>query len=440
MARARSNGGAYAWALVVLGCGFVVTLLVAIIFYTKIKQAEQDAVEAESELAAYVNLGQDGPALANWVERDDPDTRGMSAFRVMAEELAHKEDVIAARDIELATRQAAQAEAEATIARERETIAAREAELARQKAQADGTMQELQDRARQIEQQLASVSAERDQIQQTLQSTMRDANASAQTQIDALNDQLEDLEAEYSGVLANAKEQADYIAYLEDQLRDDIDVPQVARADGEILSVFNNGRQLFINRGRRQGIMLGMTFEVFDASDVIRLSDQGGLRGKATIEVYDIQDDTATCRVVRSTRGGQVTAADAIVNLVYDPNKVFTFFVYGDFDIEFDGGENDISRIKGLVTEWGAELAELRLDEEGLPMLSPSIDFIVLGRQPEFPEEPGDENFDPEVIQAWQAKVREYEIYQAVLDDAKLLRIPVLNQNRFIDLVGYYER
>ncbi len=440
MARARSNGGAYAWALVVMGCGFVVTLLVAIIFYTKIKQAEQDAADAESELATYVNVGQDGPALANYVDRDDPGTQGLSAFRVMAEELTHKEDVIASLSNQISTLQAAQAEAEDTITQERETIAAREAELARQKAQADGTMQEIQDRARQIEQQLAAVSAEREQIQQTLQETMSNANASAQNQIDALNDQLEDLESELADVLANEREQADYIAYLEEQLRDKIEVPEVARADGEILSVFNNGRQLFINRGRRQGIMLGMTFEVFDSSDVIRLSDQGGIRGKATIEVYDIQDDTATCRVVRSTRGGQVTASDAIVNLIYDPNKVFTFFVYGDFDIEFDGGENDIGRIKSLVTEWGAELAELRLDEDGLPMLSPEIDFIVLGAQPVFPEEPDDNNFDPEVIQAWQAKVREYETYQLLLDDAKLLRIPVLNQNRFIDLVGYYER
>ena len=425
--------------MVLLGCGFVVSLLVAIIFYTQIKQAEDGQAKAETELREYVNKGQDGPALAGWVA-NARESGSISAFRAMANELDDQAAVIASRDRKITELEAVRDEANRGIESAQQAVADRDAQLARQQAQMQGAMQELQDRARQVEAQLSQLSAERDTLSKTLQDTMLDANASAQHQIDGLNDQLGTIENEMAELLLAMDEQAGYVAYLEELNRDKIELPEVASPDGEVLSVFNSGSQLFINRGRRQGILLGMTFEVFEASDVIRLSDAGAVRGKATVEVYDIQDDTATCRVVRGGRGGQITPGDHVANLVYDPDKVFAFFVYGDFDIEYDGGDSDLGRIQALITDWGGELVRLQADEDGLTILSPEVDFVVLGAQPEFPEEPDDSNFDPEVIQAWQAKVREYEIYQALLDDAQKLRIPVLNQNRFMDLVGYYVR
>lgn len=434
MARARSNGGAYAWALVVFGCGFVVSLLVAIIFYTKIKQAEDSKVTAERELATYVQ-GDDSVDLQPWL---DGNAGGDSAFRLMMDEIVRLRSDLDFKSNQIDTLNGQMASVNTQVAREKETIAERELELQRQEAQAAAALEQALDRARQLEASLATVTQERADLQEAVTAGLAGANASAQRQIAQLNATITGLDTQFAEANRRIDDLIDENRYLA-SIKNEIIIQDVTAPDGEVLSVFSNGRQLFINRGRSQGVMIGMTFEVFDANEVIRLSEVGAPRGKATVEVFDLQDDSATCRVVRTSRGAQIVASDVIANIVYDPNKVFTFYAYGDFDIEFDGGTNDIGRIRNMVSQWGGLLAELQTDENDLPILSPQIDFLVLGQQPEFPEEPED-RLDPEVVAAWQAKVRQFETYTALLDDAKRLQIPVLNQNRFLDLVGYYVR
>ncbi|MFI4859162.1 MAG: hypothetical protein ACIAXF_00630 [Phycisphaerales bacterium JB063] len=409
--------------------------MVAIILYTKIEQADTARETAEQRLSTYVNLSQDTDALAPWVTAEDRGNR--SAFRMMQEDILQHRDNVADWQAQIDRLKQESAEAQATITRDRATLAAREEEIQRKQVEAQAVLEEAQTQARNIEAQLQAVMAERDELEQTVRETMQDADASAQRQIEALNDEIAELENEVNLNNNTIRAQADTIRTLE-ELKNELIFPDVTAPDGEILSVFSSGGQLFINRGRKQGVMLGLTFEVFAANEVIQLSEIGAPRGKATIEVYDLQDDTATCRVVRRSRGAQIVEGDVIANIVYDPNKVFTFYAFGEFDIEYNGGPNDIGRIQNLVTEWGGLLAELELDEDELPVLSPQIDFLILGQTPIFPDEP--DGLDPEEIRVWQAQVRAYEAYQALLDDAKRMRIPVLNQNRFIDLVGYYER
>lgn len=435
MARARSNGGAYAWALVVFGCGFVVALLVAIIFYTKIEQAENGRIEAEAELSSYINVAQDSADIQPYLTAGSSN----SAFREMKNLIVQLQADLDFRNKQIEELNRAVNEANASIELEQSVIESREAELARQQAQSEAALQEAVDRARQLEADLAALSQERDELARTQTATMRDANKSAQDQIDALNAELLEANNEVGGLQNQLAELGEDYRRLQ-EIRDEIVVPDVTTADGEVLSVFNSGNQLFINRGRSQGVMLGLTFEVFDANEVIRLGNAGTARGKATIEVYELRDDTAACRVVRRSRGAQVIAGDVIANIVYDPTKEFTFYAYGYFDIEYDGGASDINRIENLVTQWGGDVAELQLDEDGLPILSPEIDFLILGQQPQYPDPLDDDELDPEVIREWQVQVRQFETYQALLGDAKTLRIPILNQNRFLDLVGYYVR
>ena len=48
--------------------------------------------------------------------------------------------------------------------------------------------------------------------------------------------------------------------------------------------------------------------------------------------------------------------------------------------------------------------------------------------------------FDPVKIERVAAQRRKYETYQSLISEAKALSIPILNQNRFLVLVGYYQR
>ena len=71
--------------------------------------------------------------------------------------------------------------------------------------------------------------------------------------------------------------------------------------------------------------------------------------------------------------------------------------------------------------------------------LSPETDFLVLGQEPPLPEEPRDKT-DPVTIENYNKAKSKYETYQNLMVQAKKLSIPVLNQNRFLTMVGYYQR
>ncbi|MCC7146325.1 MAG: hypothetical protein IT443_07755 [Phycisphaeraceae bacterium] len=200
--------------------------------------------------------------------------------------------------------------------------------------------------------------------------------------------------------------------------------------DGHIVTIDPRGRWVYIDRGRRQHVVLGMSFEVFD--QIARADDSGQLRGKATVLVVDIIEDSAQCQVVRTTPGTTVQEGDIIANLVYSPDATFNFYVYGDFDIENTGNatEADRRRLEEMIQQWGGKVqAEL----------SYQTDFLVLGKQPPEPM-PLVDVIDPVEIRRRTLLREAYNRYQELIQKAREMSIPVLNQNRFLTLVGYFER
>lgn len=434
MARARSGGGAYAMALVVLGCFFVIALLFAIIFYTKIEKAELAAAGAEAELAKYVSpsetpeasalIGDDGSVfskLSNQITTLDNQNKSLTSERNEALQTATDANA----QFEIRDDRVKQLESE--LATAQETLLA--------------TQQQHTTDIDQLRTQMVALEGERDQLQRTVDVAIRNANDGAQQRIETLNTQLATAQGQINELNDTIRELERFKILYQEGLNDNVVETRVTTADGEVASVFNQGDTLFINRGRNQGVMLGLSFEVFEPGTVIRLDDgTSQLRGKATVEVFEVNEETATCRVIRRTRNAMIDPGDPIANIVYDPNKTYTFYAFGDFDIDQNGGPNDIGRVQNLVTNWSGKVAELEEDAEGLPILVPEVDYLILGKQPEFPVEPDRDIIDPVVIREWQEKVKEYEIYQKLVDEAKSLRIPILNQNRFLDLIGYYQR
>ena len=108
--------------------------------------------------------------------------------------------------------------------------------------------------------------------------------------------------------------------------------------DGVVIDTIRSSKQVFINRGRRNHIVLGMTFEVYDDPSSIRVDPRTGRmpRGKASLSVIDIGESSSTCRITRSVPGRPVVRNDVIVNAVYDPDYQFKFLVHGKLDIDYD--------------------------------------------------------------------------------------------------------
>ncbi|MEX0885137.1 MAG: hypothetical protein WD009_01740, partial [Phycisphaeraceae bacterium] len=274
--------------------------------------------------------------------------------------------------------------------------------------------------ARQVEQQQQSSGAEAE-----LRELVATARQEQEARVRELDDEITRLELERDGLRREIRE----LARREDR----VDSPDVVRPGGRIVSVVDADRRAQVDIGRQDRLVLGMTFEVFDRDELVRHEGGSRLRGKATIEIIDLRDASAMARIVRRSPGVELRPGDQIVNLVYDPEATYRFFVDGEFDLDRDGRstEAERQRVQQMIRDWGGEVAsELRYD----------VDFLVLGSAPDRPADLPPGAPDRETIQRHTEALRLYERYQELEEEARAFGVPVLNQNRFLALVGYYQR
>jgi len=62
-------------------------------------------------------------------------------------------------------------------------------------------------------------------------------------------------------------------------------------------------------------------------------------------------------------------------------------------------------------------------------------DFVVLGEEPMKPPKP-QAGSDATAEKVYSEKLKEWERYQAIRDAANNMKIPILNTNRFLAMVG----
>ncbi|HVZ93837.1 MAG TPA: hypothetical protein VG797_04950 [Phycisphaerales bacterium] len=203
--------------------------------------------------------------------------------------------------------------------------------------------------------------------------------------------------------------------------------------DGRIVGVNVNARQVYVDLGKRNRLVVGLTFEVYDAGASIREDEKGEYPpGKATIEVIRVDETTSLCRILRERKGNPILDGDVLANAVYDPRKVYTFTVYGNFDLDGDGltTPQETDQIKSLISSWGGKVAD---DING------ETDFLVLGTKPILPPQPRPD--DPiELITRFVNLKQASQKYDDNFRTATQTGIPVLNQNRLFTLTGLSAR
>lgn len=208
-------------------------------------------------------------------------------------------------------------------------------------------------------------------------------------------------------------------------------------ADGVITRTPGTDR-VFINLGRGDQIAPGMTFEVYDKLGAPNVAadnpdDDRLLKGKASIEVIAPQQGISECRVVRVSPGATITEGDPILNVVYDKNVKFNYYVFGKFNLDYAGEANDRDTeiVKRLISGWGANVT----DE-----INSKTDFVVLGQEPEVPAYSQEElATQPELAYQKEQAEQALDVYTEVKARANALNIPILNQTRFLYLIGYYD-
>ena len=453
MARARSGGGSgSAWALVFFGAGFFISLLLAIVFYTQVSGARQGQEAAEDKLAEFAN-----PSEQSSPEIDALKAGGDSVVGALVKERNALRTLIAndpgktQPEIEAAagTLGVAGRSLFPEVARLQNEVAglqeqndALKQDLANASARADAAEQAKADLDQSYKDSLANLGATVDQTGDALKATQ----TKIQEQKSTLDGQMADTRSEYVSQIAALEEEINKhnleirrLLTLVDELSlssgQDPGPSNLTRADGRVVSVIGGRPEVYISLGRSDRLQMGMTFEVFDSNDLVKLNEYGQVRGKATVEVVSVDEAASVARIVRLDRGQAVGDNDQIVNLAYDPEAIQKFYVYGDFDPDGDGVADADGRdqIVSKIRQWGGKVTDA---------LTYDVDFLVLGAEPPLPTPPPDGEVDPVKIAKYVAEQREFETYQQLIGEARSasLNIPILNQNRFLALVGHYDR
>jgi hypothetical protein len=206
---------------------------------------------------------------------------------------------------------------------------------------------------------------------------------------------------------------------------------EYALVDGAVIGLNTAQDYVYISLGSQDKIQLGMTFSVYGQAADIRPDAAGNYpRPNAGIEVIEIDESHATCRVIPGTQrlGNPIIVGNVIANPIYDPNKVYKFVVFGDFDANGDGSPTsaEAGTISNVIRQWGGEV----IDE-----LAGDVDFLVLGLKPALPIAPQPDS-PIDVFRAYTAKKRAADRYDKLWSDAIKTRIPVLNMNRLYTLTG----
>jgi len=461
MVTRSTSGTGVVVSLVVFVLCTVFLMVLTIVFYTGQTKAREGHLAAETTLAKYVTKEQRGREAIKAMEANIKTRQGESVVRLLLEE---KEDImryVAGNETaRLGTVQgqfknfgvADNDSVRDALQRQHRDLKSRQSEIEGYKTKLGSRENEISDLNDRMEQ-------AREDHQQELDAVVGKIAAYEQAAGD-YRDQLNDVKSEYYGNLDRLKDRYEGdIARLEndkdnyhqeyvlikarlDELQsilsaDRLRAQDPARlVDGMVLDT-TGGDEVYINRGKEDRMVLGMTFEVYDdkaaLQDVDRLT--GALpRGKASLQVIQVRATTSKCKITRSIPGRPVVRHNVIANAVYDPDYIFKFLVHGKFDVDIDGRptETEADFLRSLIVNWGGEV----VSGEQLPG---DLDFLVLGVEPREPMPPRHDATEFE-LDAWIQKRRAHDRYHALFHQASEAQIPVLNSNRFFILIGYTDR
>ncbi len=205
--------------------------------------------------------------------------------------------------------------------------------------------------------------------------------------------------------------------------------------DGTVLEV-GTGNEVFIDRGEKDHIVLGMTFDIYDSASQLLPDENNNLtRGKASVEIVKVGPTTSTAKITRSTSSQPIVRNNIIVNPIYDPNYKFSFIVHGFFDVDGDGKpEPNNSFIKDQILRWGG----IVIEDDGI--IPGDLDFLVLGVSPRQPTHEPSRGATNAMWDAYAEQRRAYENYESLREQAKAAQVPILTANRLDVLTGRRNR
>jgi hypothetical protein len=200
------------------------------------------------------------------------------------------------------------------------------------------------------------------------------------------------------------------------------EVPTETGIDGRIVSVAEQGAVGYGDLGKKDGVLLGMTFSIFGQSDLGKTNPSP----KAECRIVKVMQDACELRVYYPYKGSApVVSGDVLLNPVYDRERRLRFVLVGKMDINGDGID-DTEQLKALIQEFGGKVN---------PALTVQTDYLVVGEEPTVPSAPAAAD-SPMVKQMYDEARKRFIEYTEARARAENFSIPILNLNRFLGLVG----
>lgn len=448
---ARGQDSTATIAAVVIGIFWVVTLILMLVFYTQLSGATNAAESAQNDLAVFATRSeQNSPEVGVYREQAGSNQSvvgvmlaeiqqlraiiGVDASLPMADVMDRVEEegdgsLLMTLDQTQANLGSAQAQITAqdqALEKARGDLEAANQELARVRTRFNQAAQRLQAQVQQLVGAYNTSMSQMDQAEDRYSSLLTEVRRDKDQQIRDQQSSIQTLDQQ-------TRQLERRVQQLIEQIQGKNQVNQIIQPDGRIVAVADEKNQVYVNLGKKDRLQLGLTFEVMPAGELIRTDRDGEVRGIGTIEVIAIDENTSVCRIVRLEKNAVLGESDSIVNVAYDRDRSPKFFVFGEYDFTDPGNPTtaDRDRIEGMVTHWGGSLVD---------DLNYEVDFLVLGVQPVRPAPLPPTVIDPVLIEQHARSIAAADEYQRLLEQAQALSIPVLNQNRFLGLVGYYER
>lgn len=315
---------------------------------------------------------------------------------------------------------------ERTIASREQELADRDRRIAEMQAANDQERAQLREEVAEYREANEAYAADLQATREMMEERVESQRADTDRRIDELNQELDIARTD----LRRTRDRLEQYETLLEGQRIQADNPALL-ADGKVLDSEPASGTVFLDRGASDRIVLGLSFEVFDSVDAIRIAPDGTItRGKASVKVTEVGESTSVAAVTRSTPGRPIVRGDVIVNAAYDPNRTFKFLVHGAFDVDRDGRATaeEAEFIKSQIINWGGTVVESNT-------VPGDLDFLVLGVQPDEPA-PLATNASSTQIQIWAARKEARATYDQLMSQASDAKIPVLNQNRFFILIG----
>jgi hypothetical protein len=296
-------------------------------------------------------------------------------------------------------------------------------------------------------------------LQAAISATGAERNNAVKAGEEALNKYVNNAEQARRDLVLQLQDAQDQISKLTAEIRDlRIRISSmggktevsVGEPDGRVVRVNGATGEVYINLGKKDHVTPGLPFSIYDPRTGVRFGTDASAQGNGSIEVIEVGEETSLCRITRTTKDRAIQANDLVANVVYhnDRSRRFRFTVFGDFDLDGDGAATaaERDRLITLIQSWGGQV-----DDD----VSSQTDYLVLGEKPKSSVQEAAGALTSEPVDAAasepatnpalsivgsvsEVRSKDQIRYDQLKTAAEGLAIPVLNANRFLNMVGYY--